>query len=87
MSPETTILDELSRIIGSVLADSNSDRAASFDVDDDLREVLGFDSLAVMHVLSSAEDTFDVLLDDDEAIESTTSVRSLASCIQGRLQV
>ncbi|MFI9387612.1 acyl carrier protein [Kutzneria sp. NPDC052558] len=78
-----TVLDELSAIVGRVLADGQPH--AVFDVDDDLREVLGFDSLAVMHVLSSAEERFDVLLDDDEAIASTTSVRSLASCISSRM--
>jgi acyl carrier protein len=88
MQADTTILNDVLRIVAYVLASSERYCVdeCPVDVDTDLREVLGFDSLAMMHVLSSAEEEFGVLLDDDEAVASTRSVRTLATCIRRRTE-
>lgn len=88
MQPDTTILNDVLQIVTGVLASSDQHpvNVSLVDADTDLRDVLGFDSLAMMHVLSTLEQEFGVLLDDDQAISSATSVRSLAAFIQQRMK-
>ncbi len=81
---EQELTDRVRFIVASVLATTEHDDMG-WGLDTDLRAGVGFDSLSIMCVLSSAEEEFGVALDDDEAIASTVSVRKLALCIRERL--
>lgn len=79
-SPE--IAEQIRSIVLDVLHDSDGTTAeADLELDTDLRGYLGFDSLSIMYVLSTAEERFGVTLGDAELMTSTMSVRALASYI------
>ncbi|WP_158224181.1 cytochrome P450 [Micromonospora wenchangensis] len=83
-SPEVT--EQIRSIVLEVLHDSDGTTTeADLELDTDLRGYLGFDSLSIMYVLSTAEERFGVTLGDAELMTSTMSVRVLASYIEAAL--
>jgi acyl carrier protein len=74
--------DVLERVLNQIMRIIPDARSEHVDSATDLRNLGGFDSIAVVQLLSWAEVEFSVsLADRDSAIESAHSAVSLADCI------
>lgn len=79
-------LDDIKTVIGDVL--QIGDRAAALDADSPLLgAIVEFDSMAVVSVLTTIEDQFGVLIDDDEvsaeAFETLGSLTDFVNSLAG----